>query len=381
MRQATLKALQYNEIIEKESEFVRPEAAETYPEMEYFWPYPPGFDFSFPIPQLDGNTADNPPDAEDYGGLYYKFVGCVFQTVHPMSAEPGQTVIAILEERDDPVVSCKAIGPCSIVQCGQKVCKFKINDDAGDSGAVSAGVEATTRLGLHCQATVFIDDNDCTEITPLSWDSENPEDIGTSASVVIRVKDGKGPFAWSVDGTGFWLATNRTQANDRDNVLFADANACGTATITVYDECFGEAIGYIFCTNGQWNEVSPASCAIPGAHDEITVSGSRYIRYEGKYRQIQDIKTTKQQGGAYYQTEESCITCEETNCDELCNAYDGCDPVIGCTECITVIYSETYSGSFPCWERCYYNVDHEGWAYQLHCCCIAALYLHEWGCP
>lgn len=92
----------------------------------------------------------------------------------------------------------------------------------------------------------------CTECaTPLAWGS-NPETIAPGTSVFVEVTGGKGPFFWSVSGSsGFHLA--ETGASDSStNLLIADSYACGTATITVTDDCGFDCSGEIRSTAGVW---------------------------------------------------------------------------------------------------------------------------------
>ncbi|SPD72561.1 conserved hypothetical protein [uncultured Desulfobacterium sp.] len=91
----------------------------------------------------------------------------------------------------------------------------------------------------------------CSECgTPLAWGS-NPETIAPGTSVLISVTGGKGPFFWSVSGPGFSLATNGVSESN-SNLLIADENACGSATITVTDDCGFDVTGYVRSTVGVW---------------------------------------------------------------------------------------------------------------------------------
>ena len=70
--------------------------------------------------------------------------------------------------------------------------------------------------------------------------------------------DGKAcpPYNWSVSGTGFHFnsASGPTAATTNADLetlqLWADDTACGTATITVTDNCEGTDTDYVRCTTG-----------------------------------------------------------------------------------------------------------------------------------
>jgi hypothetical protein len=92
----------------------------------------------------------------------------------------------------------------------------------------------------------------CTGCTiPLAWGS-NPETISPGTSVLVEVTGGMGPFWWTVSGSsGFHLAQSGL-SESRTNLLIADGLACGTATITVTDDCGFEVTGHVRSTEGKW---------------------------------------------------------------------------------------------------------------------------------
>jgi hypothetical protein len=65
------------------------------------------------------------------------------------------------------------------------------------------------------------------------WDPTNPTHIAPDESAAIRVVGGFAPFHWQLAGDGFYLTQSATDGHR--NVLYAEAGACGTATITVSD--------------------------------------------------------------------------------------------------------------------------------------------------
>ena len=111
----------------------------------------------------------------------------------------------------------------------------------------------------------------CPPDTVISWDTVT-ETIGQSSSLVVNVKDGLGPYTWSVVGTGFSMRYAETAGVG--NILDSDASACGTATITVTDYCEDTAIGYVRCTAiSQWVQKSTGVCQITGPAVWLTDAG------------------------------------------------------------------------------------------------------------
>ena len=94
--------------------------------------------------------------------------------------------------------------------------------------------------------------NCCAGATQISYSAGNPATIGQSSEAAITVDDGCPPFSWSVAGTGYSFAQTKTQS--RSNTLITDGDACGTATITVTDDCGDTATGYVRGTTGEWIE-------------------------------------------------------------------------------------------------------------------------------
>jgi len=75
------------------------------------------------------------------------------------------------------------------------------------------------------------------------------------------------PFNWNVSGTGFHFygvagpTTGETEEELEIITLYADNNACGTATITVTDSCGDTSTAYIRCTTGKWTRISTEFCS------------------------------------------------------------------------------------------------------------------------
>lgn len=121
--------------------------------------------------------------------------------------------------------------------------------------------------------------DDCSSVPALTWPDNNPETIARNSQVSVFVFGGRPPFHWIVSGQGFSLLLSETQS--RDNVLIADATACGTASITVTDQCGFNVTGEVRCVSGQW-------CLIQSC-EHTTLRGT-YLGYyhaveiRGKYK-------------------------------------------------------------------------------------------------
>jgi|GEM_PF-5845591 len=112
---------------------------------------------------------------------------------------------------------------------------------------VSAASPGTIRLRVEdaCSEIIYRDVQ-----AGMEWADDNPENIAQSDQVSVSVKGGKGPFYWSVAGTGFSMAAGKT--DERSNLLVADGSACGAAEVTVVDSCGDSVSGHVRCDAGEW---------------------------------------------------------------------------------------------------------------------------------
>lgn len=198
--------------------------------------------------------------------------------------------------------------------------------------------------------------NCCTLATQISYSSGNPATIGQSTEAAITVDDGCGPFSWSVSGTGFSFAQPNTTS--RSNTLITDGSACGTATITVTDECGDTATGYVRNTTGVWVEKSTSTCELSGVGTEVDTGGTWYD-YEyivGNKRQLQRT--------VHVQTNNLEGPCSTGYCDDLCG-----DPW-ECTDCIG-------DGEHPV--PCEENAS-EATPLSIICWKVGSLNYYEWEC-
>lgn len=109
--------------------------------------------------------------------------------------------------------------------------------------------------------------------TPLTWDSDYSDDeIDQSESnVPIGAIGGVGPYTWEVSPSDkFTLGAEVTDTPT--NTLSAEADACGTAVITITDCCGESCTGRVLCTTGQWVEKS-TDCELSGSGTEVDSGG------------------------------------------------------------------------------------------------------------
>ena len=128
--------------------------------------------------------------------------------------------------------------------------------------------------GANCGCiTIESSCDPCAAAAAMSWDDDASADtIARSASVSIAVQDGLGPYNWSVSGTGFTLGTAQTAGVS--NTLSADGAACGSATITITDQC-RTTTGYVRCTTGGW-VYKGDQCDLAGEASLDSVTGADF---------------------------------------------------------------------------------------------------------
>lgn len=144
-----------------------------------------------------------------------------------------------------------------------------------------------------CQ-TEIIGDVTCEQLPLLAWDYDNSaETINRSDSVSVYIVGGEPPFMWTVAGDGFHVETYQTYS--RTNILYANATACGSATITVTDDCGDTTSGDVRCSAGQWLLIEDAEShnttdlACPESVEGF--DGSSPLFGYSKYNQLYRTKT------------------------------------------------------------------------------------------
>jgi hypothetical protein len=171
--------------------------------------------------------------------------------------------------------------------------KEDLGDHAADEdGFVKCVLVLQTSSGRSCSAFVNVIAENCADFTAPAWDDVNSAtSIDQSQSVSVFITGGRGPYTWSVSGTGFSMAS--AQTTGLSNTLVANASACGNAVITVTDACDLTCSGIVQCTEGRWRTITEpfgtgGTCKCTGPPDEGTsLNGTVYCpgwkTYEWKY--------------------------------------------------------------------------------------------------
>jgi hypothetical protein len=144
-------------------------------------------------------------------------------------------------------------------------------------------------VGIEVKMPEVIGVDCCATADPVAYDTVNSDEtIDRDGTASVIITDGCPPFTWSVAGTGFWFDLAHTlteiETDARTVTLYADDTACGSATITVVDDCEDSCTGYVRCTEGQWAicaSYSQGGCCYPPGYpcNEHTI-------YEDKYKWI-----------------------------------------------------------------------------------------------
>ncbi len=225
------------------------------------------------------------------------------------------------------------------------VCIFARTDKGGVIPLSNGSTLPDSRF-LTIKCGCFEVETCCPPVIALEWDADtSPPTMGRNADETVYVLGGKGPYSWSISGTGFVLLDAVTI--DQLNVITTDGVACGSAEIIVTDDCGDSVTGYMRSTFGSWVLIGNKTCLIPGPHDDI--AGGRYRRTEGN-KHMRVIISAGAGGGS-----SSCPggTWEcPGDCDCSAGAFCGSseDP---CTECITsfdaIMQAGGWIGSWDCW--------------------------------
>ena len=133
----------------------------------------------------------------------------------------------------------------------------------------------------------------CAPCGSLEWDYENSDETVARNSTAVLIATGcvDSEYTWSVSGVGFTLAKNTTGPT---NILVADGTSCGSAIITITEDCDGSsAIGYVRNTTGQWVEIARDSLDTRGVVAGIgQFEGGNHTSYwltQGGYRLYEDV--------------------------------------------------------------------------------------------
>lgn len=244
---------------------------------------------------------------------------CGFASTYTLTSQTFETVVAGM-----PVGIYKIGSSLMAIEQGQANPALLLKNSYGMKGAKCGCITITSSC------------DPCANVTPIAWDDGASADtVAQSSSVGVAVQDGLGPYNWSVSGTGFTLT--HAQTAGVSNILNAGGSACGSATITVADQC-GSTSGLVRCTTGAWSAL-PWSCVIPGGWTTKLNSWS-YERIAGKYKIQMNIGAGGNPPGAscnqadcsIYGDIERCISwsCGDVGGWGDCGGYccetgDGCD--------------------------------------------------------
>jgi len=299
---------------ESKSTFKKPYGSDDYLEMEHFYYKYPDYEWTWP-PRYPTEDED---EYEDYPGGGSECDHCII-TCYDSGANSdcdednayGSCHVSIACCADTPNLSnCQqqykweiygpparvehfknAIGTGDVSSGGSAI---KIYPDwsqisvADDKKEAEYTVVLTDGLGNKCRANVKIKCKEecCPADTTFEYDPDNAETMGQSDEITITVLGGCPPFDWSVSGSGFSFAQSETDT--RFNTLIADAGSCGSATITVTDDCGDTVTGYVRNTTGSWVYKS-TGCSLSGTGTYTGESGSNvyYELISGNKKQVQ----------------------------------------------------------------------------------------------
>lgn len=291
----------FDQRLEAHSELKKPYKSDDYQEMEYLYPPMPGFNIdsgSF------GGGDDSYQSKVDLpwnkGGGTVPEIPSPYHIIFMCHGSPcycpSKTKCATFY-CDWPIKSTrqKAGTPCRVSVKGKKLC-VTAPDNVSPSIEIEIIMEAKitadkkigkkTIKGKRHNGTwwqIITECYDCcTEDPAFAWNDDGSDDtIDQNGSAAVAVTGNNGPFDWSVSGTGFTISYEKTDG--RSNTIWADATACGSATVTVTGCDGSSASGSVRCTDdSQWtwesdDEVDPCystlSCTPPPPTCPSTYSG------------------------------------------------------------------------------------------------------------
>lgn len=294
VRKATSK-LEHDNVVRQYSEFKRPQAGwDSYQDMEQWANNPPGIVIpDFPTPDVPGSEFPIPDFEwpESYicfcgidkcycpGQINCFDPGCTYPIVGAsINSMTGGFSITIQKNRICIDAPSDAKGPIEVTL---ELLKLKPN---GKGGVDSAGTCVVGKIYDQCQESKC-----CTG--SIAWDTDlSAETITRNGSCTVAITDSgdNSPYTWSVSGTGFWFdseySVKSIQTSGLSVTLYADSEACGTATILVA-ACNGgiKVTGYVRVTIGSWGDPIQ-SCGSTG--------GGQYGELiEGKIKRVEYVCT------------------------------------------------------------------------------------------
>jgi len=309
------------ESISKESEFEKPYLDENPRKMHLDFPWPdwPSHSLPGPLPDIPGGPT---PGLSLCAITCYTPLDCDEPIwCHPSiwcGADPMCNLCSWLVEGATSGYSPHPFGGSAHESWGIDIW---IDTELLEGGEALIRVQMRDPCGNLCGEDVEVTCKVCPPDVVMTWDSSlSAETVIAGNSAGVYVKDGLGPYSWSVVGTDFSIAPTTEGVS---NLLVAGAGACGTATITVTDYCGDTAVGYVRGTTGQWVTKSVGSCVVPGTGTFVAEVGLQ-CTYEFVKDNKKQIQYTRNIGIC---TGDGC-------CDAYCENATYCITGINCANCI-----------------------------------------------
>ena len=201
----------------------------------------------------------------------------------------------------------------------------------------------------------------CDEATPIVWDDDNSvEVLAPETSGVVFVTGGISPYKWVIRGVGFSFSGGHREetTNTPYTTVYASASSCGSAPITVTDNCT-LAASAVRSTVGRWvaNSGLDAQITVAGVGD--TFFNNVAWKTTGQYRMRED-RINKV--GMHYDTEPPCAA--------YCESYPG--------EPSWLDKQAALTGRSWFWDQQYYQGP--AWYESCQCFWTATRTTEEWVC-
>ena len=325
--------------LQKHSEFMRPELADSYPDMEYAYPDPQGLQWDQPIDTIT---------SESFGGLFCPYCtisamgfrkfgsndDCDGQICFPWSGvicmTPEDTALHGATSRElesaygtdvESHISLTTFGnayraaawsweiiaatgntevpklirvtPASRKLSTSFIC---IEPEGGEwpVGKFTVKVTMVDMYGNICSDKLDYEcEFDCCGdegyIAVAIDEGATPSTIAPGGDITVTITDGCAPYSWSVAGSGFSFAQATTEG--KTNTLSLASGVCGSeggpaayGTVTVTDDCGNVSTMAILNTGGSWSADSYA-CGVPQSTSQ-TCTGDAI----GIYRYVATFK-------------------------------------------------------------------------------------------
>lgn len=329
-------------IVGKESEFEKPYEEEEYRKMHFDFPWP---DWP-PLPEIPPWPPWSPPEGPVPG-----LPGCAIVCYPPGGGDCDSPIWC------HPGIWCGADLGCTLcswtvvgatsgyswkklidgVPSKIRGIEIWIDENLLVEGKALIHAQMKDPCGNLCGKDVEVTCKVCPPDIIMTWDSDlSASEITRDATVDIYVKDGLGPYSWSVIGTGFTLGHVTTDGIH--NTLIADNTACGTAKITVTDFCDDSVNGHVLCTEGEWEPVCDSINTSDCYHHDIPAPDT--------YHYFEDKKITIEQRCLYswtgfcrfgacggfnssnYRPSWPCYTYPKTSCVDIIGSGYICSPEV-----------------------------------------------------